>query len=51
MPSSKTDADLLKVKAKRAQWVMKIARYLWLAVQAGVMAWAEWELVQEETSV
>ncbi len=45
MPSSKTDAALLKVKAKEAQWVMKAAGYLRLAVWVGVMAWAEWDLV------
>ncbi len=45
MPSSMTDAALLMVKAKEAQWVMKAAGYLWLEAQAGVMAWGEWDLV------
>ncbi len=51
MPSSKTDAALLMVKAKEAQWVMKAARYLQLAARAGVRVWAEWDLVREETGV
>jgi hypothetical protein len=41
VPSSKTDAALLKVKAKEAQWVIKAAGYLWLAAWAGVTVWAE----------
>ncbi len=51
MPSSKTDAAQLMVKAKEPQWVMKAAGYLQLEVQAGVMAWTEWDLVREETGV
>ncbi len=51
MPSSKTDAALFKVKAKEAQWVMEAVGCLRLGVWAGVTAWAEWDLVQEETSV
>ncbi len=51
MPSSKTDAALLMVKAKEAQWVMKAAGYLRLAAQAEVTVWAKWNLVQEETGV
>jgi hypothetical protein len=38
VPSSKTDAALLMVKAKEAQWVMKAAVCLWLEVRAGVTA-------------
>jgi hypothetical protein len=49
--SSKTDAALLMVQAKEAQWVMKADRYLWLEARAGVMNCAEWDLVQEETGV
>ncbi len=51
MPSSKTDAALLLVKAKEAQWVMKATGYLRLEARAGVIAWAEWDLVWEETGV
>jgi hypothetical protein len=51
MPSSKTYAALLMVNAKEALWVMTTAGYLRLAARAGVTAWAEWDLVQEETGV
>jgi hypothetical protein len=48
---SKLDAALLMVKAEEAQWVTKAAAYLQLEAQAGVMDWAAWDLVQEETGV
>jgi hypothetical protein len=51
MYSSKTDAALLMVQAKEAQWAMKADGYLRLEVQAGVTDCAEWDLVQEETGV
>ncbi len=52
MPSSKTDAALLIVKAKEDQWLMKADGYLRLVAWAGVTDWAEWDLlVQEETGV
>ncbi len=46
-----TNAALLVVQAKEAQWVMKADGYLGLEAQAGVMDWAEWDLMQEETGV
>ena len=49
--SLKTDAALLMVQAKEAQWVMKADGYLQLEAQAGVTDWAEWDLVRERTSV
>ncbi len=36
MPSSKTDAALLMVQAKEAQWLMKADGYLRLELRAGV---------------
>jgi hypothetical protein len=51
VPSSKTDAALLMVQDKESQWVMKADGYLQLEAGAGVMDWAEWDLVQEETGV
>ncbi len=48
---SKTDAALLMVQAKEAQWVIKADEYLRLEVRAGVTDWVEWDLVQEETGV
>ncbi len=51
MPSSKTNAALLMVKAEEAQWVIKAAGYLRLEAQAGVMAWVECDLVWEEIGV
>jgi hypothetical protein len=39
------------VKAKEAQWVMKADEHLHLEAWVGVMAWVEWNLVQEETGV
>jgi hypothetical protein len=51
MFSSKTDGALLMVQAKEFQWVMKEDGYLQLEAQAGVMDWAEWDLVWEETGV
>jgi hypothetical protein len=51
MFSLKTDAALLMVQAKEAQWVMKADGYPWLEARAGVMDWAEWDLVWEETGV
>ncbi len=51
MPSSKTDAALLMVQAEEAQWLMKADGYLQLEARAGVMDWAEWDLVQDETGV
>jgi hypothetical protein len=47
----KTDAALLMVQAKEAQLIMKEDGYLRLNSRAGVMDCAEWDLVQEETSV
>jgi hypothetical protein len=41
MFSSKTDATLLMVQAKEAQWVMKADGYLRLEAQAGVTNWDE----------
>jgi hypothetical protein len=35
--SLKTDAALLMVQAKEAQWVMKADGYLWLEARAEVM--------------
>jgi hypothetical protein len=43
--SSKTDAALLMVQAKEAQWVMKADGCLQLEVQAGVTGCVEWDLV------
>ncbi len=51
VPSSKTDASLLMVKAKEAQWAMKATGYLQLEAWAGVTEWVEWDLVQERTGV
>ncbi len=51
MFSLKTDAALLMVQVKEAQWVMKADGYLRLEAQAGVTDWAEWDLVQKETGV
>jgi hypothetical protein len=48
---SKTDAALLMVQAKEAQWVMKADGYLQLEARAWVMDWDEWDLVREETRV
>jgi hypothetical protein len=48
---SKTDAALLMVQAKEAQWVMKADGYLRLEARAGVTDCAELDLVQEETGV
>jgi hypothetical protein len=39
------------VKAKEAQRLNKAAGFLHLVVRAGVTAWTEWDLVQEETGV
>ncbi len=49
--SLKTDAALLMVQAKEAQWVMKADGYLQLEAWAGVADCAEKDLVQEETGV
>ncbi len=46
----KTDAALLMVLAKDAQWAMKADEYLRLEAWAGTDC-AEWDLVQEETGV
>jgi hypothetical protein len=51
MFSWKTDAALLMVQAKEAQWVMKADGYLQLEAQAGVMDWDELDLVREENGV
>jgi hypothetical protein len=51
MFSSKTDAALLMAQAMEAQWVTKADEYLRLEAQAGVMDWADWNLVREETGV
>ncbi len=51
MPSSKTDAALLMVQTKEAQWVMKTDGYLQLEARAGVTDWAKWDLVREENDV
>jgi hypothetical protein len=51
MFSSKTDAALLMVQAKEAQWVMKADGYLQLEVWVGVTDCAEWDLVWVETGV
>jgi hypothetical protein len=47
----KTDAALLMMQAKGAQWVMKADGYLWQEAWAGVRDCAVWDLVQEETGV
>ncbi len=49
--SSNTDAALLIVQAKEAQWVMKADKYLRLEARAGVTDCAVWNLVREETGV
>jgi hypothetical protein len=49
--SSRTDAALLMVQTKEAQWVMKADGYLQLGARAGVTDCAVWDLVQEETGV
>ena len=51
MFSPKTDAALLMVQAKDAQWAMKADEYLRLEARAGVTDCAEWDMVQEETGV
>jgi hypothetical protein len=51
MFSSKTDAALLMVQAKEAQWVMKADGYLQLEAWAGVTICAVWDLEREETGV
>ncbi len=51
MFSSRTDAALLMVQAKEAQWVMKADGYLRLKAWAGVMDNTVWDLVREETGV
>jgi hypothetical protein len=51
MFSSKTDAALLIIQAKEAQWMMKAAGYLRLEAWAGVTDCAVWDLVREETGV
>ncbi len=51
MFSSRTDAALLMVQAKEAQWVMKADGYLRLEARAGVADSAVWDLVREETGV
>jgi hypothetical protein len=48
---SKTDAALLMMWAKEAQWVMKADGHLQLEARAGVTDCAVWDLVQEETGV
>ncbi len=47
----RTDAALLMVQAKEAQWVMKADGYLQLEARKGVMDSAVWDLVREETGV
>jgi hypothetical protein len=49
--SLRTDAALLIVQAKEAQWIMKADGYLRLEARAGVTDCAVWDLVQEETGV
>jgi hypothetical protein len=51
MFSSRTDAALLMVQAKEAQWVMKADGYLQLEAWAGVTDSTMWDLVREETGV
>ncbi len=51
MFSLRTDAALLIVQAKEAQWIMKADGYLRLEARAGVTDCAVWDLVQEETGV
>jgi hypothetical protein len=51
MFSSKTDAALLMVQTKEAQWVMKADGYLQLEVQAGVTDCAVRDLVLEENGL